>query len=395
LSIGRGVRVDDSMRTSDPCVYAIGECAEHRDIVYGLVAPGFEQAAVVASNLTGQSAAYRGSLAATRLKVLDLPVFSIGRVAADDLGSDAHCTVYRQNDNYCKVALERRRIVGAAAIGNVAQLGRLQEAVTHRRVLWPWQLWRFRRTGALWVERQAEHVSRWPDSVTVCNCTSVTRGMLGKAMSQGACTVASLCAATGASSVCGSCRPLLADLCGNREPLPPLRAWRALFALTIVAAALGLLLLQPATFDYASSIQRSVSLDFLWRTSVWKQASGYSVLGLSAIALLMSLRKRIRKFTLGDFIGWRIAHLALGSGALAALLVHTGGRMGSHLDAALMSCFVALAIAGGLASAALSLQHRMTADAARLRSRMTWVHILLFWPVPLLLGFHIFKSYYF
>lgn len=394
LSIGRGIRVDDLMRTSDPSIYAVGECAEHRDVVYGLAAPGFEQAAVAASNLSGQAALYRGSLAATRLKVLDLPVFSIGRVAADDLSANARCTVYRQGGDYCKVATERRRIVGAAAIGDVAQLGRLQEAVLHARVVWPWQLLRLRRTGALWVERQAQDVSRWPDSVTVCNCTGVTRGMLGKALAHGACDVASLCAATGASSVCGSCRPLLAELCGKREPTPPLPAWRTLLTLTVIAAFLSFLLLQPATLDYASSIQ-TLSFDLLWRTSLWKQVTGYCVLGLSAVALVMSLRKRIRKFTLGDFTGWRIAHLVLGIGALIALFIHTGGRMGAYLDAALMSCFLALAMAGVVASGALSLQHRIVGGATRLRSRMTWVHILLFWPTPLLLGFHIFKSYYF
>src|SRR5690606_36049104 len=74
LSVGRGIRVDDQMRTSDPSIFAVGECAEHRGLVYGLVAPGYEQAAVVASVLTNADAAYRGSLAATRLKVVGVPV---------------------------------------------------------------------------------------------------------------------------------------------------------------------------------------------------------------------------------------------------------------------------------------------------------------------------------
>jgi nitrite reductase (NADH) large subunit len=395
LSVGRGIRVDDALRTSDPSIYAVGECAEHRDIVYGLVAPGFEQAAVAAANLAGQPAAYRGSLAATRLKVLDLPVFSIGRVTTDDLSPDARCTTYREGNAYCKVAVERRRIVGAVAIGNVAQLGRLQEAVVHARVAWPWQLRRMRRTGSLWTEDKATHISQWPDSVTVCNCTGVTRGTLRKAMTQGACDVVALCAATGASSVCGSCRPLLAELCGKREPLPALPAWRSLLALTLLAAFVCLLLAQPATLDYAASIRTQRSLDFLWRDGTWKQISGFTVLGLAALALLMSLRKRVRALSCGGFAGWRIAHLALGTGALLALFVHTGGRMGSYLDAALMSCFVALALVGTIASAILALQHRIAGDATRLRSRMTWIHILLFWPVPLLLGFHVFKSYYF
>lgn len=380
LSIGRGIRVDDALRTSDPSIYAVGECAEHRGIVYGLVAPGFEQATIAATNLSGQSASYRGSLAATRLKVLEMPVFSIGRITDDDLSPSARCATYRCGNEYCKVAIERRRIVGAIAIGNVAQLGRLQEAVMHARIAWPWQLWRFGKTGSLWPENRATHISQWPDSVTVCNCTGVTRGTLRKAMSQGACDIASLCAATGASSVCGSCRPLLAELCGKREPMPAVPAWRSLLVLTILAAIVGVILAQPATLDYAASIQSNLSFDFLWRDGTWKQISGFTVLGLTAIALLMSLRKCVRAFSLGNFAGWRIAHLALGIGALIALFVHTGGRLGSYLDAALMSCFVALALVGSAASGALSLQHRIAGDATRLRSRLTWIHILLFWP---------------
>ena len=66
LAVGRGIRVDDRMRTSDPDILAVGECAEHRDIVYGLLAPGLEQAAVAASQLAGMEASYPGSISAVR-----------------------------------------------------------------------------------------------------------------------------------------------------------------------------------------------------------------------------------------------------------------------------------------------------------------------------------------
>jgi nitrite reductase (NADH) large subunit len=80
LAVGRGVRVNDWLQTSDPDIYAAGECAEHDGEVWGLIGPGLEQAAVAAHNVAGSRARYRGSTAATRLKVLGLPVFSMGAV---------------------------------------------------------------------------------------------------------------------------------------------------------------------------------------------------------------------------------------------------------------------------------------------------------------------------
>src|SRR5512138_135063 len=395
LSVSRGIRVDDQMRTSDPSIFAVGECAEHRGHVYGLVAPGYEQAAVVASVLTHGVAHYRGSLAATRLKVVGVPVFSIGRVADDDLTRDAKCSVHRIENRYCKVAIEKGRLVGAIAIGDAAQVGRLQEAVTHARTIWPWQVWRFRRTGVLWAEQKAQSVRQWPDHVAVCNCMGVSRGALGKAIDSGAKTVTDLAAATGASSVCGSCKPLLAQLCGQREPLAPEKAWRPLLGATAVAALLAVLLLLPFSLNYAPSVQSTWSLDFLWRTSFWKQLTGYTTVAFATLALLMSFRKRVKRISFGSFAYWRIVHVALAVIGLAALIAHTGARLGSNLNAMLMGSFVAISITGIAAAGILGLQHKLSGDRVRWRSQLTWAHILLFWPVPVLLGFHIFKSYYF
>ena len=395
LSVGRGIRVDDEMRTSDPSIFAVGECAEHRGIVYGLVAPGYEQAAVAASVLSGRGATYRGSMAATRLKVVGVPVFSIGRVSDDDLTSSSQRCIYRRDKNtYCKLAIEQRRLVGAVAIGDSPELGRMQEAVTSARVVWPWQVWRFRRTGFLWRQRKAQHIRQWPDSVAVCNCMGVTRGTLGRAMSEGACTVAALSAATGASTVCGSCRPLLAQLCGTREPLPPQRAWRTLLTTAALAALIAVFFLIPVSLDYAESVQ-AASVDFLWRTTAWKQLTGYTAVGCTAVALAMSFRKRIKRLAFGEFAHWRIVHVALAICGFSLLIVHTGGRIGFNLNLFLMGSFVALLVTGVGAGAVMALQHRLQGDVVRWRTQFTWAHILLFWPVPVLLGFHIFKSYYF
>jgi len=147
---------------------------------------------------------------------------------------------------------------------------------------------------------------------------------------------------------------------------------------------------------YSDSVQIRWSWDFLWREFFWKQTSGYGLLALSAIALSLSLRKRWKQFRVGGFDGWRAVHAALGVGMLGLLLAHTGARFGSYLDMTLMSCFVGLMALGAGAATIIGVEHRAAAHRARRsRSMFVWAHILLFWPIPLLLGFHIFKSYYY
>jgi len=395
LVVGRGIRVDDSMRTSDPAIYAVGECAEHRDTVYGLLAPGLEHAAVAAAHIAGEAVRYPGSMSATRLKVLDLPVMSIGRVRQGHKLDLARVRVHRgAPGTYGKVVVERGRLVGAIAIGEVPEAGRLQEAVTRGSRVMPWQLWRFARGGSLWPQAEQGSVAAWPDAAAVCNCTGVTRGQLGRALAAGCDTPQALARATGASTVCGSCRPLLVELAGSAAPLPPARGARALLA--IGGASLGVaLLLALFSVPYPASVQLAWMWDVLWRESFWKQASGYSVLALSLLALALSLRKRVKKFGFGDFSLWRVAHAALAVLILAGLAVHTGGRLGANLNLLLMASFLGVIALGAAAGGMVALEHRLGARGARLRRVWTWAHLLVFWPVPVLLAMHVLKSYYF
>ena len=143
---------------------------------------------------------------------------------------------------------------------------------------------------------------------------------------------------------------------------------------------------------YSDTVTRA--WDAIWRESAWKQASGYTVLGLSVLALLLSLRKRLFR-TIGDFAWWRVAHALLAVLCLGGLAVHTGGRMGANLDFLLMAAFLGAVALGAVAGGVVALEHRLGARAQRLRRAWTWAHLVLFWPVPVLLGFHVFKSYYF
>lgn len=398
IAWGDGIRVDDNMRTSAPDVYAIGECAEHRGRVYGLVGPGLEQAGVAASDILGEGGSYQGSLASTRLKVAGCPVFSMGPMGAREERPDDRRHVYRDPDNgiYRALLVKRNRLHGAVAIGPWGEVAKLQSSIAERARVWPWQLWRFRHGGSLWPDELAGDVATWPAGALVCQCKAVTRGQLTEAMSGGASSVEQLRACSGASSVCGSCKPLLEQLVGSAVPEPA-----PLYRTLLVAAALSLLgalafLVLPVV-PYPDSVQVGWRWDLLWRDGLLKQVSGFTVLGLFALGLLLSPRKRVRKLqSWGRFDWWRLGHIVLGLMVMVALLAHTGLRLGNGLNAILMVSFVATLLLGAVSTGVISLEHRIGgALAARLRRQSVWWHILWFWPVPVALGFHVLKSYWY
>lgn len=397
LHVNRGIRVNDRMQTSDPSIYAVGECAEHRSRLYGLVAPGLEQAAVAAHVIAGTDAAYAGSAAATRLKVVSLPTFSVGAVTEEETPDLARIRVHRGKDTYRKLVTLRGRLIGALAVGECPEISRLQEAVVHNRRLMAWQAWRFMREGRLWPEEELTSVTQWPAATTVCNCTGVTRGALGEAIAHGCSTIEALAARTSASTVCGSCRPLLGELLQGGAKPEPSRGYGTLGAGALVTFVLAALLLAVPSIPYPDSAELAWRWDTLWRENFWKQVSGYTILSLAALGLLMSLRKRSALMQhIGAFTSWRIAHVLLGLAALVGLLVHTGGRLGSELNFLLSLSFLSLALLGAVAGSVISLDHRMSASKAqRLRVKYAWFHVALGWPLPVLLGFHVLKTYYF
>lgn len=399
LAFDRGIQVDDRMRTSDPDIYAIGECAEHRGSVYGLVGPGFEQAGVAAADIVGVETRYAGSLAASRLKVVGTPVFSIGPVGA---GEDPHfgrAHVFQDSEAgiYRKVLVHRHRIVGVIGIGRWDESLRLQGQVGRTRPVWPWQILRFRHTGTLWPVEDSQHVAAWPAGETVCQCTAVTRGTISDAITGGAATCEAVTRATGAGSVCGSCRPLIHELVGAPQPAAPAPLHRTLLFGAGIGVLGSLLFLFGPGLPYADSVQQAWSWDFLWRDGLVKQITGFSVLALFAIGLLLSLRKRVRRLDrLGGFDGWRLAHVILGILVIVVLGLHTGFRPGHGLNFMLLLSFSVMLLLGALSSGVIALEHRIGgALATRLRRRSIWLHILTFWPVPALLGWHIFKSYWY
>jgi nitrite reductase (NADH) large subunit len=118
IAVNRGIMVDDCLQTSAPDIYALGECAEHRDVCYGLVEPAYEQARVLARRLAGRTASYTGSVVATNLKVSGVSVFSAGDFLGAD-GSEAIMLSDVRRGTYKKLVIADGRLIGAVLVGDV------------------------------------------------------------------------------------------------------------------------------------------------------------------------------------------------------------------------------------------------------------------------------------
>jgi nitrite reductase (NADH) large subunit len=224
-----GVLVDDRLTTSDPRIFAVGECATHAGVTYGLAPPGYRMVDVLVHNLGGGDALFTGQSLSARLKLLGVEVASLGRPHEKDTpGATAH--TYLAGGVYRKLVLASGRIVGAIAVGPWEDLARIEDALAEPRRFSFWDLRRFRGTGSLFLRSESPPVHEWPAEALVCGCLGVRRGALGEAERAGCITVEALSARTGAGTMCGSCKPLLADylLRDRAESLPPSQLLRSI-----------------------------------------------------------------------------------------------------------------------------------------------------------------------
>ena len=138
IAVNRGIAVDDHLQTAAADIFALGECAEHRGICYGLVEPAYEQARVLARHLAGGTAAYGGSVVATNLKVSGVAVFSAGDFIGAD-GSEAIVLSDRKRGTYKKLVIADGRLTGAVLVGDTGdalwylELIRTREAIVRIR----------------------------------------------------------------------------------------------------------------------------------------------------------------------------------------------------------------------------------------------------------------------
>jgi nitrite reductase (NADH) large subunit len=141
-------------------------------------------------------------------------------------------------------------------------------------------------------------------------------------------------------------------------------------------------------------VEAGIGLDRLWTDSTIKQVTGFTLLGLSAIVAFLSVRKRVRQRWLGDYRFWRIVHAIFGTLALAVLFLHTGFNLGNNLNQWLMLTFLTVAALGSLTGVVTAREHvTLAAGGTSRRAMFTWLHILAFWPMPVLLMLHVVTVY--
>ncbi|MER5623163.1 FAD-dependent oxidoreductase [Streptosporangium sp. NPDC002544] len=214
LEVARGIVVDDEMRTDDPSIFAIGECAEHRGRVYGLVAPAWEQAAVVADIVTGadKAARYRGSRLVTRLKARSVELAAMGETHLTEDDAEVVRFSHRAAGTYRKLVIRDGRLVGVILLGETSAVGNLTQLFDRGGPL-PGD-----RAGLLFPGLQgnavAESPVRMPDAAKVCQCNDVTKGQIRACWESGARDVAAVAAATRATTGCGGCRDAVEGIVG-------------------------------------------------------------------------------------------------------------------------------------------------------------------------------------
>ena len=203
LAVDRGVLVDDGLQTSDPHVFALGECAQHRGEVYGLVAPAWEQAAVLADALTGRPATYTGSRLVTRLKAMDLEVAAMGDVTPGLHDEDCQVVVVADPTRhvYKKLVVRDGLLAGALLVGDLATVGTVTQHFDRQTPL-PADL-----VSLLVPPRRTDAVVA--DEDTVCTCNAVTAGQI---RGSGCRTVAEVALKTRATTGCGTCTSAVAKL---------------------------------------------------------------------------------------------------------------------------------------------------------------------------------------
>jgi nitrite reductase (NADH) large subunit len=210
LEIGRGVVVNDQMQTSDPAIYALGECVEHEKQLFGLVAPLYDQAKVLAAALMGAEAAFKPLQTATKLKVTGVDLFSAGDFADTPGREDI---VFRDPGRgvYKRLVLEGEKLIGAVMYGDTGDGAWFFDKIKSGE-----DVSNIRETlifgPAFQGGAQADPlaaVAALPLEAEICGCNGVCKGKIMEAVSAGANTLDAVRVQTKASASCGTCTGLV------------------------------------------------------------------------------------------------------------------------------------------------------------------------------------------
>jgi nitrite reductase (NADH) large subunit len=225
LTVERAIAVDNHMRSVDDLnIYVVGECAQHRGKVYGLVAPLWEQAKVFADHITGAdtTSAYHGSKLATKLKVMGVELASMGLTNPADDGDETVQFSEPRRGIYKKLIVRDGRLVGAILMGEISKAAFLMQAFDRDSKLPEERLSLLFDLGA---PPQKVTLDEMPAETQVCNCNGVTKGGIGACVTGGNRTATAVMKATRAGMGCGSCKSLVSELvdwfCGGTAEQDP------------------------------------------------------------------------------------------------------------------------------------------------------------------------------
>ncbi len=212
LTVERAIVTDNQMRSvDDPDVYVVGECAQHRGKVYGLVAPLWEMGTVLADHITGrnENAAYHGSKIATKLKVMGVELASMGVTEPLDDRDEVVTFSEPKRGTYKKLIIRDGILIGAMMLGDLNKVAYLMQAFDRGTPLPEERLSLLFDMGA--PSTQATMLEM-PDSAQICNCNGVSKGQIRKCVESGKRSLKMVMEATRAGAGCGSCKKLVEEV---------------------------------------------------------------------------------------------------------------------------------------------------------------------------------------
>ena len=207
-----GILVNSSLKTSDEDIYAVGECALYENMIYGLVAPGYNMADAVAEQLVGNEASFTGADMSTKLKLMGTDVASFGNIEPQEPSKDLvlntpHSGIYKK----LVISADGERLLGGVLVGDAAEYGSLLQIYQNNMKLPadPMNLILPRNDDA----ESGIGIGDLPDGAHICSCENVTKGdILDAIENQGCSSISDIKSCTKAGTGCGGCMPMLTDL---------------------------------------------------------------------------------------------------------------------------------------------------------------------------------------
>ncbi len=219
LEVGErgGILVNDQLLTSDPDIYAIGECALYNNFIYGLVAPGYTMADAVATQLVGGEASFTGADMSTKLKLIGTDVASFGNI--EPQGEHKNITITDPHSGVYKRLIlteDGKHLIGGILIGDAEAYGNLLQMTLNNMEL-PEDPMKLILPASDGSEDIGGGPAALPDSATICSCENVSKGMIcSSIVNDGVRTIGEIKSVTKAGTGCGGCVPLVTKLLNHQ-----------------------------------------------------------------------------------------------------------------------------------------------------------------------------------